>query len=136
MARPRKVTSFSAGQAQYILEHAISDRKLSSADVNRYLSSMRAEISALEQRIARLKDAVVQPVKRVIEHAQAGIKVRKTRARRKALSAERIASQKLQGQYLGYLRQVPDGQRNRFKTLAKDQGREKAVAAMKKQLGK
>jgi len=48
MARPRKVTSFNSAQAQFILERAIADRKLSSSDVNRYLGAMHEEISALE----------------------------------------------------------------------------------------
>jgi len=41
---------------------------------------------------------------------------------------------KLQGEYLRYLRETPERNRNRFKQIAKDLGREKAIAAMKKDL--
>ena len=52
------------------------------------------------------------------------------------LSAKTRASYQLQGQYLGYMRQIPERQRVKYKTMAKTEGRESAVAAMKKALGK
>ena len=56
--------------------------------------------------------------------------------RRKHLTAERIASQKIQGQYLGFLRQIPKTARKRFQELAKTKGREAAIAEMRNKLGK
>jgi hypothetical protein len=46
------------------------------------------------------------------------------------------ASQQLPGQYLGYVRQIPKTQRAKFRNISQAQGREKAIAAMNKQLGK
>ncbi len=62
MARPRKNATASArlsgGQAAYVLERLIKDRRVSQSDVNGYLSQMSAEISDLEARLQHLKDAV------------------------------------------------------------------------------
>jgi hypothetical protein len=43
---------------------------------------------------------------------------------------------KLQGQYLGLLRRLPKTQRGKYQKIAKDQGRDKAIAAMKKSAAK
>jgi hypothetical protein len=62
MARPRKDGSsapkLSGGQASYVLERLIKDRRVSQSDVNGYLSQMSNEISELEARLMHLKDAV------------------------------------------------------------------------------
>ncbi|HEU4889229.1 MAG TPA: hypothetical protein VFV49_15185 [Thermoanaerobaculia bacterium] len=63
MARPRKnatgqPTKLSGGQAAYVLERLLKDRRVSQSDVNGYLSQMSAEISDLEARLQHLKDAV------------------------------------------------------------------------------
>lgn len=62
MARPRKDGSsapkLSGGQASYVLERLIKDRRVSQSDINGYLSQMNSEISDLEARLQQLKDAV------------------------------------------------------------------------------
>jgi hypothetical protein len=62
MARPRKDGSsapkLSGGQASYVLERLIKDRRVSQGEVNGYLSHMSNEISELEARLQHLKDAV------------------------------------------------------------------------------
>ena len=60
MARPRKqisAPSLSAGQASYVLDRLVNDRRVSPADINRYVSEMRNEISELEARLQRLREA-------------------------------------------------------------------------------
>jgi len=61
MARPRKNagegSALSSGQAAYVLDRLISERRISSAEINRYVSEMSLEISQLEQRLARLREA-------------------------------------------------------------------------------
>lgn len=60
MARPRKqlsAPSLSPGQASYVLDRLVNDRHVSPADINRYVSEMRNEISELEQRLQRLRAA-------------------------------------------------------------------------------
>jgi hypothetical protein len=63
MARPRKnataqPTKLSGGQATYVLDRLIKERRVSQSDVNGYLSQMSAEISDLEARLHQLRDAV------------------------------------------------------------------------------
>ncbi len=62
MARPRKDGSsapkLSGGQASYVLDRLIKDRRVSQGQVNEYLSQMSREISDLEARLLHLKDAV------------------------------------------------------------------------------
>jgi len=59
MARPpRQYTgSLSPGQASYVVERLISERRVSAVDIERYVHEMGREISTLEQRLQRLKDA-------------------------------------------------------------------------------
>lgn len=59
MPRPRRQSagSFTPGQAQYILDRLITDRRVSSAELSQYVEDMGREISDLEARLQRLRDA-------------------------------------------------------------------------------
>jgi hypothetical protein len=145
MARRRKTApvSFSPAQAVFILERATADRKLSRADVRSYLAQMGEEISSLEARLASLRHAAVDPVKRFVHKVEEKVMggdqpfpLKKRKKRVKRVSAEVAASRKLQGQYLSLFRQIPKTKRPTYQKLSKAEGREAAVAAMKKALGK
>lgn len=60
MARPPRQYSGSLtpGQSSYVLERLISERRVSATDIERYVKEMQSEISTLEQRLQRLRDAV------------------------------------------------------------------------------
>jgi hypothetical protein len=63
MARPRKnaaspPTKLSSGQASYVLDRLIKERRVSQSDVSRYVSEMSREINDLEERLKHLYDAV------------------------------------------------------------------------------
>jgi hypothetical protein len=61
MPRPRRPVGASSplspGQAAYVIERLISERRVSPGDVNRYISEMGREISDLEERLNRLRAA-------------------------------------------------------------------------------
>jgi hypothetical protein len=66
MARPRKNASSSSGaseqrispgQAAYVVERLLSERRISQGEINRYVSEMGREISDLEARLQRLREA-------------------------------------------------------------------------------
>jgi hypothetical protein len=66
MARPRKNAagagnsgspSLSSGQASYVLDRLIAERRISMGEINRYVGEMGREISDLEARLARLREA-------------------------------------------------------------------------------
>jgi hypothetical protein len=157
MARPKKTQShsYSHSQAAYVLERVLADRRLSAADVDRYIAEMHEEISSIEARIAQLRDAVVAPVKKLFGGGMplGGRKGRggdppfpktgaggdppfPTKKRKKRVSAEVKASRQLQGQYISALRNIPKTKRAPFQRIAKEQGREKAIAAMRKAAGR
>jgi hypothetical protein len=134
MARPAKIPALTAQQARYILEKLIDEHTVSAADVRRHLAGMWQEMTALEKRIAELRGLVgsVHPVRQVKAVVQRVAK----RVKRTARTPEAAASRQLQGQYIAAIRQIPKTQRKRFTAIAKNDGREAAINAIKKHLGK
>lgn len=146
MAVNKSDTDLSPQQALYVLRRAIADRKLSRVDVNRYLKGVGQEISEMENRLAELRGmrpAGTSGRRRGPGRPAGGGKARKGRGRAakkkrsgKAVSPEVQKSRQLQGRYLGLLRQVPERERGKFKKIAQNDSREKAVDALAKRLGK
>jgi len=160
LARPRKnpePLELSHGQSHYVLSRLIGDRRVSSADVKRYVSEMHREIQSLEQRLQSLRSAagsaisaVAQKIKRgpgrprksqtvAAESAESVKTVRRRRGRKKAsaaLTAEQRASRELQGRYLGLIRQIPASRRAQYSRVAKERGREAAIKDMQSHLNK
>jgi hypothetical protein len=134
MARTAKPPALTAREAQYILEKLIDERTVSAGDVRRHLAGMWREMNFLEKRLSELRGIVgaVHPVGRTKEVVRRVVK----RVRRKATSPEVAASRKLQGQYIAAIRQVPKSERKRFAQIAKKDGREAAIAVIKKRVGK
>lgn len=60
----------------------------------------------------------------------------KRRRRSAKLTSEQIASRKLQGRYLGLIRQIPATQRGKYKKIVKDRGREAAIKELQSAVGK
>lgn len=63
MARPKKQgdsapSKLSGGQASYVLERLLKERRVSQSDVNGYVAQMKQEIGQLEERLKHLRDAV------------------------------------------------------------------------------
>ena len=124
----------SPGQAHYVLQRLISDRRISQAEVARYVSAMRREIDELEERLRRLREAATAAMtgRRPGRAPGPGPK----RRTRPAVSAERRASQQLQGRYLGLIRQIPASRRAHFTKVAKEKGREAAIKELTASLGR
>ena len=60
MPRPRLQVSapqLSPGQASYVLDRLVADRRISVGEINRYVADMHREISALESRLNELRSA-------------------------------------------------------------------------------
>lgn len=67
MPRPRKnrqasssssgSAALSAGQASYVIDRLISERRISLSDIQRYVADLGREITDLESRLKRLRDA-------------------------------------------------------------------------------
>ena len=146
MARPRKsAPAFSPGQAKYVLERLISDRRISSADIRRYVDDMHREIGNLEDRLRSLREATGEALRGAISAISPGRRrgrppgtgAKKAGGRRRsAITAEQLASRKLQGRYLGLIRQIPASRRGQYQKIAKESGREAAIKAMATALNK
>lgn len=138
MARPRKSSSqqkLSPGQASYVLDRLIGDRRISRADVQRYVNAMHGEIAALEQRLRSLKEATGGAIRSAIEALTPGRRRGRppgSGRRRKStnVTAEQFASRQLQGRYLGLIRQIPASRRAIYQKIAKLKGREAAIKEM------
>ena len=174
MPRPRlniPAPQLSAGQASYVLDRLIADRRVSPGEVSRYVSDMHREISDLESRLQMLRThagaapsgtvtgarrgrppgrppgsgkrrgrppgsgkkaaAAAAPAMGGAEAAAPG-----KRRRRSKITPEQLASRQLQGRYLGLIRQIPASRRAQYQKIAKDQGREAAINAMKSAVGR
>jgi hypothetical protein len=66
-----KARELSPGQAAYVLERLVRDRRVSQSDVNRYVSEMSREISDLESQLRRLRDAVGGTLSAAVERVVA-----------------------------------------------------------------
>ena len=143
----RSDAQMTPGQASYVLERIVKDKRVSRGDVSRYLSEMQSEIGDLERRLQSLRDAAgeaVAVVRRGLGRAAVAVRgavggdtpARKSRKRRSKITAEQRASRVLQGRYLGLIRQIPASRRAGIKKIAKEKGREAAIKEMSSILGK
>ncbi|GAC1431192.1 MAG: hypothetical protein NVSMB68_03510 [Thermoanaerobaculia bacterium] len=145
MAKRRKSAAkhiFSAGQAKYVLERLIGERRITSADVQRYVTDMQREIGDLERRLQSLREATGDAIRGAIEKltpgkrrgrppgsGAAGSAVKRAK-RTVKITAEQLASRQLQGRYLGLIRQIPAARRSTYQKIAKERGREAAIKEM------
>lgn len=142
MPRYIAAPTMTPNQALYVLESALAEKKITKADIRRYLSKLATEIRDLEQRISILRSHSVGTSQTFEKDGAFETRTdSRTRTRRlplektkspKRVSPERRASMKLQGQYLALIAKVAKKDRAKFKKLAKTEGREKAIAAMRK----
>jgi anti-sigma factor RsiW len=108
----------------YAVSKLIAAGKTTAAEVARLAAERTSRIKALEAELAGLKGATPTPAE-------------PRGKRRKVASTPALrAARKIQGSYLGYLRQVPDKERAAFKKIAQTKGVPAAVEALKKRLGK
>lgn len=145
MARPRKASHqhLSPGQASYVLDRLVADRRVSSNEVQRYVNDMHREIGDLELRLRSLREAAGSAIARVVHAVTPGrrrgrpagaAKAGRRRRRRSAITPEQLASRQLQGRYLGLIRQIPASRRGQYQKIAKEKGREAAIKEMQSAL--
>lgn len=118
---PTVSPSFSAAQSQYLIDRLLRDRLVTASTLNRLVKDMETEVADLERRLALLKGAVsAEPRSANRAHRKQG-----------KVSPAVAASRRLQGQYLGLIRQFPAARRGAFKKIAAEKGREQAVRALR-----
>jgi hypothetical protein len=118
-------TGLTPGQALYVIDRLVRERKVSTRDVARMASEMNSEIAELERRLALLRpDATVA--------SSRGARRRSGRP----VNAAVAASRRLQGEYMGLMRHMTGRDRARIKKIAATKGREAAVKQMRTHLGR
>ena len=130
----KEAPRLSPGQATYVLDRLIADRRISSGEVSRYVSEMQREIDELESRLHHLRQASMATARLPIARRTASAPPAK--GRRRKITAEQRASRVIQGRYLGLIRQIPAGRRGQYQKIAKEKGREAAIKEMASALGK
>ncbi|HEX6178500.1 MAG TPA: hypothetical protein VF057_09070 [Thermoanaerobaculia bacterium] len=124
------------------MQRLISDRRVSSGDVSRYVSDMQREIVELEQRLQSLRQASGEGATgqrrrgRPPASATAQGGPRRGRRRGGAITPEQKQSRLIQGRYLGLIRQIPASRRGQYQKIAQEKGREAAIKEMASALGK
>jgi hypothetical protein len=152
MARSRKNLQFpalQAGQAIYVLERLIEDRRISPAEVSRYVAEMHREISELESRLQMLWTSAGRAPFSAAATSDRAVAYPPPppppptapprtvgRLRRRSITPEQLASRQLQGRYLGLIRQIPASRRKQYQKTAKQKGREAAIRDLKTALNK
>jgi hypothetical protein len=128
MAKQRR--GLAPGDAARVLQGLLREGKIAAHDIARHL-----EIAELEERLEILRrgghnalrswptgPAIASPV---AENARKG--------KRRVTAAGR-ASYRIQGQYIAYLRRFSKLVRAKYQRIAREHGREQAIAAMKRAL--
>lgn len=120
-----------ANDAKTILQDLIRQGRISAAEIGRYL-----EIRKLEERLQALRSGRGGARRGRRPGAQRAAGAGGRPRRRSKITAQQLASRKLQGRYLGLIRQIPASQRARYTKVAKDKGREAAIKEMQGALKK
>jgi len=116
------------GQAQWVIERLLADRRISARDVNQYLAGMQGEIRDIEQRLSNLRGAagtapLAAPAART---AAAPAKTRKRRAGGAKGHPRGIA-----GTLAVLLRSIPAPEHAAIAAIRADKGIKAAIAAAK-----
>jgi hypothetical protein len=81
VARPKSTSpapAVSGGQASYVIERLVKERRVSTGEINRYLAEMNKEISDLESRLQHLRETQGD----LLPRGQTGIRPKPARGRR------------------------------------------------------
>ena len=121
-------TGLTPGQALYVLDRLVRERRVNAREVSRMASEMNAEIADLERRLAMLRADTGR--------GTAAGRGRSGRRSSRPVNPAVAASRRLQGEYMGLMRHLGTRDRARIKKVAAAKGREAAVREMRTQLGR
>ena len=145
---PKEVSEITPGQAHYIVERLRKAGHLTGVHVRGYLADLAREIADIEHRLRHLREVKAasdegRPIRRRASSAgesrpAAEPRTRNARAaggspktkRKFTVTAKVLASRELQGRYLPLLNKFTGRRRAEYARIAKERGREAAIAAM------
>ena len=117
------------GQAQWIVERLLADRRISAADVNQYLEGIQVEIRDIERRLASLREAAGSgPMASSAPRSEAP--AAKTRKRRPGRPKKRAGHPRgIAGTLAVLLRSVPAAEHPAIAAIRADRGIQAAISA-------
>jgi hypothetical protein len=124
MPRAQQAHAVSPGQAQYVLDRLLSERRVSAEDVQRYLADLPREIAEIEARLRTLRSMTEAHDGDASTAAKASAKTSKIVRRRKHSAEGRLGLR-----FSGLIRHLPDRVRAAMKQLRLERGVEAAIAA-------
>ncbi|MBI5487909.1 MAG: hypothetical protein HY905_11300 [Deltaproteobacteria bacterium] len=148
--RKKRVLSAVRGlDLTYVVGRLIAAGKTTASEVLALAAERTDRIRSLEKELAALKTGTTRPAAAPAlrppkpkaaapakpKAAAAGRVMLRSDGRRFTRTAKVVAARKLQGRYLGRLRQVSPGEKDRYRKLAQEKGVAAAVAALDKRLG-
>jgi hypothetical protein len=110
----------SADQAQYVLDQLVAQGRVRWNQVQKVLKNRLQEIQKLRERLASLE-------KLVGRSAPAARRGRRKTARRRTLSPKTRALRRLQGKYMGYVRNLKATEKARVRAVREKQGIQAAI---------
>lgn len=136
------MSELNVGQLRFIVERAQRDGRLNDRVIEGYLRELQDEIRDVEDRLQMLRGVASQQPSAPARPQNARRRVSSPRKAQSAgnergrASAKNAASQQIQGRYIAYLRQLPKKERPKFQEMARSEGRETAIEAIRKTLGR
>lgn len=127
---PEKESPLTDGQATYVLERLVRERRISASEIARFLAELPAEIRTLEARLRSLRgeEAPLSPPRAQRSPRQVG---------RSRPGGRRVAGngKALGGMYGGLIRRIPAAEQREYVDIKKTQGIEAAITAMRRRKG-
>ena len=123
---PEQENSLTDGQAAYVLDRLVRERRITPSEVARYLAELPGEIRSLEARLRSLRgeEASSPPPRTQRGARQSG--------RRRSSSRRATGNGKaLGGMYGGLIRRIPAAEQPQYVDIKNTQGIEAAIAAMR-----
>src|SRR5205823_341933 len=136
--QPPHTLHLTPNQAHLILQRLEDEQRITPALIATYVQQLHDEIRQLSDRIAHLRSIApndgrpARRRKRVATLASSNASVARKRRR---FSPTARAKQQLQGRYLGYMRQVAETDKPRFKAIKERKGFDAAIIALRKHRG-
>jgi hypothetical protein len=129
MAEKSAAIGVTPGQAQWIVERMIAERRISAADVRSILANMGEEIAKLERRLAALREARGDaPVG--LQAPRSEPPTRKTRKRRRGRRTKATGHPRgIFGTLVVLLRSIPATEHAAIQAIRADQGIRAAIKA-------
>jgi hypothetical protein len=128
MAGKRSGIEVTPGQAQWIVQRMLAERRLSPADVRTFLADMGGEIAELERRLATLRGTAREtPVAARTERPARAVRAPQRKRRKKATGHPRGIA----GTLAVLLRSIPAAEHAAIAAIRADKGIKAAITAAK-----